>query len=59
VILYLSNAPTEILALRSIIDALPADFPEIRAADPTTLGEVPGLGGVEVVLVRLLGGAAA
>jgi cobaltochelatase CobN len=59
VILYLSNAPTEILALRSIIDALPDGFPEIRAADPTNRADLPDLDGVEVILVRLLGGATA
>ena len=56
-ILYLTNAPSEILALRSIVEGLPDDFPEIRAADPARLDAPPALDGVEVVLVRLLGGA--
>ena len=58
-ILYLSNAPTEILALRSIMDAMPDGFPDIRAADPTDQADLPDLDGVEVILVRLLGGSAA
>ncbi|HMC40588.1 MAG TPA: cobaltochelatase subunit CobN, partial [Acidimicrobiales bacterium] len=58
-ILYLSNAPTELLALRSIVEGMPADFPEIRAADPSALAHPPSLDGVGIVMVRLLGGAAA
>jgi len=56
-ILYLTNAPSEILALRSIVEGLPEGFPELRAADVTTLQEPPLLDGVTVVAVRLLGGA--
>ena len=56
-ILYLTNAPSEILALRSIVEGLPDGFPELRAADVTTLREVPSLDGVTIVAVRLLGGA--
>jgi cobaltochelatase CobN len=56
VILYLSNARTEILALRSIVEGLPDGFPPVRAADPSILDQVPDLDGVRVVLVRLLGG---
>jgi cobaltochelatase CobN len=55
-ILYLTNARTEILALRSLVDGLPEGFPAVRAADPTDLDGVPDLTGVRVVLVRLLGG---
>jgi cobaltochelatase CobN len=58
-ILYLTNAPTEILALRSIIEGLPEGFPEVRAADPGKLAAAPDLEGVSVVLVRLLGGTSA
>ena len=32
-ILYLTNAPSEILALRSVIEGLPEGFPPVRAAD--------------------------
>ena len=51
-ILVLTNADTEILALRSVIEGLPDGFPPVRAANP---GD-PDLDGVQVVLVRLLGG---
>jgi cobaltochelatase CobN len=58
VILYLTNAPSELLTLRSIIEALPDDFPLVRAANPANRVNPanPDLEGVEVVLVRLLGG---
>jgi len=57
VILVLTNADTEILALRSVVEGLPEGFPPVRAANPAVLGEqVPSLEGVEAVLVRLLGG---
>ncbi|MGH9149552.1 MAG: cobaltochelatase subunit CobN, partial [Acidimicrobiales bacterium] len=55
-ILVLTNADTEILALRSVMEGLPAGFPPLRAANPTTLDGPPALAGVEAVLVRLLGG---
>jgi len=56
VILVLTNADTEILALRSVIEALPHGFPLVRAANPAGLVDPPELEGVDVVLVRLLGG---
>ncbi|MHB8467715.1 MAG: cobaltochelatase subunit CobN, partial [Acidimicrobiales bacterium] len=56
-ILVLTTADTEILALRSVLEALPPGFPDVRAANPTALGDAGvDLGGVECVLVRLLGG---
>lgn len=55
-ILFLTNADTEILALRSVIEGLPEGFPSIRAANPDHMAEAPSLDGVDVVLVRLLGG---
>ena len=55
-ILYLTNAPSEILALRSLIEGLPADFPELRSADPTAGSPVLQVGPEDIVLVRLLGG---
>ncbi|MFP5375410.1 MAG: cobaltochelatase subunit CobN, partial [Acidimicrobiia bacterium] len=55
-ILVLTNADTEILALRSIVEALPPGFPPVRAANPAALDRPPPLEGVEAVLVRLLGG---
>jgi cobaltochelatase CobN len=58
-ILYLTNAPTEILALRSIVEGLPEGFPPVRAANPAALDALPDLVDVDVVMVRLLGGASA
>jgi len=55
-ILVLTNADTEILALRSVLEGLPDGFPAVRAANPTALDTVPDLDGVDAVLVRLLGG---
>ncbi|MEN3314306.1 MAG: cobaltochelatase CobN, partial [Acidimicrobiaceae bacterium] len=55
-ILVLTNADTEILALRSVLEGLPDGFPRVRAANPNTLASAPPLDGVDVVLVRLLGG---
>ena len=55
-ILFLTNADTELLALRSIAEALPEGFPPLRAANPHRLAQVPDLDGVDAVLVRLLGG---
>jgi cobaltochelatase CobN len=56
VILFLSNADTELLALRSVLEDLPREFPPVRAANPNRLDAPLDLEGVEVVLVRLLGG---
>ncbi|HUQ63606.1 MAG TPA: cobaltochelatase subunit CobN [Acidimicrobiales bacterium] len=55
-ILFLTNADTEILALRSVVEGLPDGFPPVRAANPASLEEAPGLDGVELVVIRLLGG---
>ena len=53
---FLTNADTEILALRSVVDDLPEGFPSVRAANPNTLpGPLP-LDRVRLVLIRLLGG---
>jgi cobaltochelatase CobN len=59
VILFLTNADTEILALRSVVEGLPDGFPGVRAANPAALSEPPPLDGVDVVVVRLLGGRTA
>jgi cobaltochelatase CobN len=56
VILVLTNADTEILALRSIVEGLPPGFPGVRAANPSRETGRISLDGVGVVLVRLLGG---
>ncbi|MHB1715942.1 MAG: cobaltochelatase subunit CobN [Acidimicrobiales bacterium] len=55
-ILFLTNADTEILALRVVAESLPDGFPALAAANPAALEGTPGLDGVDVVLVRLLGG---
>src|SRR5215216_2610651 len=55
-ILFLSNADTELLALRVAVDALPPDFPAVRAGNPDRLATPPSLDDVDVVLVRLLSG---
>ena len=55
-ILVLTNADTEILALRSVLEGLPPGFPPVRAANPAHLSEAPPVHGVGAVLVRLLGG---
>ena len=55
-ILVLTNADTEILGLRAVLEGLPAGFPPVRAANPVALERTPSLDGAQVVLVRLLGG---
>ncbi|HET6793819.1 MAG TPA: cobaltochelatase subunit CobN, partial [Acidimicrobiales bacterium] len=55
-ILFLSNADTEILALRVAAEGLPGGFPAVRAGNPSGLGSAPSLDGVSAVVVRLLGG---
>jgi cobaltochelatase CobN len=59
-ILLLTNADSELLALRTIIHKLPDGFPPVRAANPDMLvaggATVPSLDGVRAVMVRLLGG---
>ena len=54
-IVFLTNADTEILAIRSIVESLPDGFAPVRAANPST-GLVPSIEPGDVVLVRLLGG---
>jgi cobaltochelatase CobN len=58
-ILFLSNADTELLALGSIVHRLPDRFPAVRAANPSRLDAAPDLDGVTAVIVRLLGGRTA
>ena len=58
-ILFLSNADTELLALGSIVHRLPDGFPAVRAANPGRLDAAPDLDGVTAVVVRLLGGRTA
>ncbi|MGH8979530.1 MAG: cobaltochelatase subunit CobN, partial [Acidimicrobiales bacterium] len=54
-ILFLSNADTELLALRTVLEDLPDGFFEVRAANPCRLG-APPIDGARAVIVRLLGG---
>jgi cobaltochelatase CobN len=56
VILVLTNADTELLALRVAAEGLPPGFPSVRAANPNRLLRPPSVAGVSLVLVRLLGG---
>jgi cobaltochelatase CobN len=57
VILFLSTADTDLLAVSRAAAGLPAGFPEVRAANPTRLEDgAPVPGAARVVLVRLLGG---
>jgi cobaltochelatase CobN len=56
VILFLTHADTEILALRVLSEGLPPGFPPVRAANPSRLGGPPPLAGARLVVVRLLGG---
>ena len=55
-ILFLSTADTEILALRAAIEMLPDGFPAVRAGSPAAMDDAPDLDGVDAVVVRLLGG---
>ena len=55
-ILVLTNADTEILGLRAVLEGLPAGFPSVRAANPAALEAPPSLDGAQAVVVRLLGG---
>jgi hypothetical protein len=59
VILFLSTADTEILALRAAIEMLPDSFPPVRAGSPAVLEVAHDLGGVVDGIVRLLGGRVA
>jgi cobaltochelatase CobN len=56
VILFLSTADTEILALRAAIETLPDGFPAVQAGTPAAMETAPPLDGVDAVVVRLLGG---
>ncbi|MGH9045908.1 MAG: cobaltochelatase subunit CobN, partial [Acidimicrobiales bacterium] len=55
-ILFLTNADTELLALRVLAEGLAEGLGPLRAANPQRLDGLPSLDGVELVVVRLLGG---
>jgi cobaltochelatase CobN len=56
-IVFGSNADTELLALRSVADDLPDELGGIRWFHPDRSDDVPDLEGAVAVVVRLLGGA--
>jgi hypothetical protein len=56
-ILFGSNADTELLALRSVVDDLPDELGEVRWFHPDRADSAPDVDGATVVVVRLLGGA--
>jgi cobaltochelatase CobN len=58
---FVTTADTEILATASAVRRLPADFPEVRCANPQGTRDVGPfldeiLGGARVVVIRVLGG---
>jgi cobaltochelatase CobN len=55
-ILFASNADTELLALRSVVDDLPAEVGPVRWFHPDRVDGPPSVEGVDIVVVRLLGG---
>ncbi|MCY4037736.1 MAG: cobaltochelatase subunit CobN, partial [bacterium] len=55
-LLLISNADTELLAMRSVVEDLPAGA-AVRWVHPDRIEEAPRLDGVIAVVVRLLGGA--
>ncbi|MGE3621793.1 MAG: cobaltochelatase subunit CobN, partial [Acidimicrobiia bacterium] len=55
-ILFGSNADTELLALRAALDGLPGELGPVRGFHPDRVEGLPPLDGVRVVVVRLLGG---
>src|SRR4029079_12000968 len=59
VILFFSNADTELLALRSVVDDLAAELGTIQWLHPDRTTTLPSLSGVDIVIVRLLGGRGA
>ena len=58
---FVTTADTEILAAAAAVERLPADFPDVRCANPATAGDHAALvdevlDGARVVLCRILGG---
>ncbi len=56
-ILFGSNADTELLALRSVVDDLPSEIGEVHWFHPDRVSVPPDVAGASCVIVRLLGGA--
>ncbi len=55
-ILFGSNADTELLALRSVVDDLSSEIGPLRWFHPDRAQATPPLDGVRIVVIRLLGG---
>ena len=55
-IIYVTNVDTEVLALRTALEALPEGFPPVRAAQPWSFEPERDLDGATCVMVRLLRG---
>ena len=53
---YLTNVDTEVLALRVAVEALPPEFPRVRAGQPWSFDVSRDLPGATCVVVRLLRG---
>lgn len=53
---YLTNAETEILSLRTMVEDLPEGFPPVRAGNPDVLEGIPDVADADAVLLRVLGG---
>ncbi|MDA8262776.1 MAG: cobaltochelatase subunit CobN [Actinomycetota bacterium] len=58
-IIFISNADTDLLALRTIVEGLEGGLADTRAATAAAGDPVPDLGTAKVVLLRLLGGVKA
>ncbi|MGH8986072.1 MAG: cobaltochelatase subunit CobN [Acidimicrobiia bacterium] len=58
-ILFFSNVDTDLLALRSVTDDLPGALGPVRALHADRVEALPSLNGIELVVVRLLGGRSA
>lgn len=56
-ILFMSNVDSELLAFRSAVEDLPAECAAVAWCNPIRTPELPSLGGVDAVVVRLLGGS--
>lgn len=55
-IIFVSNADSELLAVRSVVDALPDGFPPVTWINPNRLATDIDLDRQRIVVVRLLGG---
>jgi cobaltochelatase CobN len=56
VITFISNADTDLLAFRSVVEGLPGELARSRAATASEGDLLPDLTGTKVVILRLLGG---